>query len=87
LGKLRRHGIKASELHGKLDQSDRDSRLGAFRSGKIRVLVATDLAARGIDVRGLSAVINYDLPRGRTITCTGRGVPDAQAGRGARYRS
>ena len=62
--KLRRNGIPAYELHGKLDQSDRDMRLGAFRSGKTRVLIATDLAARGIDVQGLSAVINYDLPRG-----------------------
>jgi superfamily II DNA/RNA helicase len=62
--KLRKYGVAASEIHGKLDQADRDARLGAFRSGKTRVLIATDLAARGIDVPGLSAVINYDLPRG-----------------------
>jgi superfamily II DNA/RNA helicase len=62
--KLRKYGVAASEIHGKLDQADRDARLGAFRSGKTRVLIATDLAARGIDVLGLSAVINYDLPRG-----------------------
>ena len=61
--KLRRLGISASELHGKLDQEARDQRLKLFRSGKTRVLCATDLAARGIDVRGIDLVVNYDLPK------------------------
>ena len=61
--KLRRYDIKASELHGKLDQDARTRRLNDFRRGKLRVLVATDLASRGLDVVGLSAVVNYDLPR------------------------
>lgn len=62
--KLRRYDIPAAELHGKLDQDARERRLRAFRSGKTRVLVSTDLAARGIDVEGLPVVVNYDLPRG-----------------------
>mmetsp|Transcript_22050 Transcript_22050/g.63218 ORF Transcript_22050/g.63218 Transcript_22050/m.63218 type:complete len:631 (-) Transcript_22050:39-1931(-) len=61
--KLRRAGIKATELHGKLDQDARARRLEQFKQGKSRVLLATDLASRGIDVVGLAAVVNYDLPR------------------------
>ena len=61
--KLNRYNIRASELHGKLNQADRDRTLNGFRCGKVHVLVATDLAARGLDVHGLSTVINYDLPR------------------------
>jgi len=61
--KLRRAGIKSAELHGKLDQDARQRRLDDFKRGKIRVLVATDLASRGLDVAGLPAVVNYDLPR------------------------
>ncbi|KAL3907975.1 MAG: hypothetical protein SGILL_008657 [Bacillariaceae sp.] len=61
--KLRRAGIKSSELHGKLDQEARMRRLNDLKKGKIRVLLCTDVAARGIDISGLSAVVNYDLPR------------------------
>lgn len=62
--KLKRYGIAAADLHGKLDQDARERRLKAFRSGKTRVLISTDLAARGIDVEGLPVVVHYDLPRG-----------------------
>jgi len=61
--KLRRNGISSSELHGKLDQEARDRRLKSFSKGNIRVLLATDVASRGLDVVGLPAVVNYDLPR------------------------
>jgi superfamily II DNA/RNA helicase len=61
--KLRRYNISATELHGKLDQDARSRRLNDFKRGKVRVLLATDLASRGLDVAGLPAVINYDLPR------------------------
>mmetsp|Transcript_1917 Transcript_1917/g.2865 ORF Transcript_1917/g.2865 Transcript_1917/m.2865 type:complete len:244 (-) Transcript_1917:85-816(-) len=61
--KLRRYNINASELHGKLDQDARVRRLEDFKRGKIRILIATDLASRGLDVQGLPAVVNYDLPR------------------------
>jgi superfamily II DNA/RNA helicase len=61
--KLRRAGIKCSELHGKLDQDARTRRLDDLKRGKIRVLLSTDVASRGIDISGLAAVVNYDLPR------------------------
>jgi ATP-dependent RNA helicase RhlE len=61
--KLRRAGIKSSELHGKLDQDARMRRLDDLKRGKIRVLLSTDVASRGIDISGLAAVVNYDLPR------------------------
>lgn len=61
--KLRRVGIDSTELHGKLDQQARSKRLSDFKRGKIRVLLATDVASRGLDVVGLPAVVNYDLPR------------------------
>jgi superfamily II DNA/RNA helicase len=61
--KLRRVGISALELHGKLDQESRTTRLRKFKSGKTRVLIATDLVSRGLDIKGLPVVVNYDLPR------------------------
>jgi ATP-dependent RNA helicase RhlE len=61
--KLRRLGIPSSDLHGKQDQDIRSQQLESFRRGHTRVLLATDLASRGLDVTGLSAVVNYDLPR------------------------
>ena len=61
--KLSRVGIDSTELHGKLDQQTRLKRLSDFHKGKIRVLLATDVASRGLDVVGLPAVVNYDLPR------------------------
>ncbi len=64
--KLRRAGVPALALHGELTQGARHNALADFRAGRARVLVATDLAARGIDVVGLPAVINYDLPRSAT---------------------
>ncbi|MEG1710250.1 MAG: DEAD/DEAH box helicase [Clostridia bacterium] len=53
----------AEALHGDLRQRERDSIMKRFRSGDINILVATDVAARGIDVEGIEAVFNYDLPR------------------------
>ncbi|MDT8448334.1 MAG: DEAD/DEAH box helicase [bacterium] len=59
---LSRYGVPCDAIHGNKTQSARQRSLGNFRSGKLRVLVATDIAARGIDVAGISHVINYDLP-------------------------
>ncbi len=59
---LNTSGIKAGAIHGNKSQTARKEALGAFKSGKLRVLVATDIAARGIDIHGLSHVVNYDLP-------------------------
>ncbi len=55
-------GVRVSALHGNKSQPARQKALEQFRSGRARVLVATDIAARGIDVTGISHVINYDLP-------------------------
>jgi ATP-dependent RNA helicase RhlE len=55
-------GIAAEAIHGNKSQNQRDRVLAAFRSGEVRTLVATDIAARGIDVDGISHVVNFDLP-------------------------
>ena len=61
--KLVKNGIQAVAFHGDKSQGARTEALAKFKSGKTRVLVATDLAARGIDIQGLPLVINYELPR------------------------
>ncbi len=61
-GTLEEKGIQVNALHGNKSQSQREKALRDFRSGRARVLVATDIAARGIDVTGISHVINFDLP-------------------------
>ncbi len=61
--KLTKNGIEAYPIHGKKSQGARQSALKAFKEGKIKVLVATDLLSRGIDIDGLPFVINYELPR------------------------
>jgi ATP-dependent RNA helicase RhlE len=55
-------GFTASAIHGNKSQANRERALSGFKAGKILVLVATDIAARGIDVDGVSHVVNYDLP-------------------------
>ena len=55
-------GIPAEAIHGNKSQNHRERTLAAFRSGEIRTLIATDIAARGIDVDGVSHVVNFDLP-------------------------
>ena len=55
-------GFTAAAIHGNKSQSNRERALAGFKAGKILVLVATDIAARGIDVDGVSHVVNYDLP-------------------------
>lgn len=61
--KLRRNGIEAVELHGQLSQGARSQALADFKASRTRVLVATDVAARGLDIDALPVVVNYDLPR------------------------
>ncbi|MGB6150518.1 MAG: DEAD/DEAH box helicase [Pricia sp.] len=60
--KLAQADIRSAAIHGNKSQTARQKALGAFKEGKLRVLVATDIAARGIDVEELNLVINYDLP-------------------------
>jgi ATP-dependent RNA helicase RhlE len=59
---LKRGGVNADAIHGDRPQNERVKALESFRRGRTRVLVATDVAARGIDVTGISHVVNYDLP-------------------------
>ena len=61
--KLWAHDIKAAALHGELSQGGRTKVLDALKSGEVQVLVATDIAARGLDIPSLPVVVNYDLPR------------------------
>ncbi|HAT31122.1 MAG TPA: RNA helicase [Janthinobacterium sp.] len=61
--KLQRNGIKAGALHGEFSQGTRGQVLADFKASRLQVLVATDVAARGIDIVQLPAVVNYDLPR------------------------
>ena len=60
--KLRYHHLSAAGLHGRFLQADRKKAMEAFRSGKLQLLVASDLAARGLDIPGVEFVINLDLP-------------------------
>ena len=59
---LKRHGVDAAALHGDLDQSVRTRTLDGFRSNEIRILVASDVAARGLDIPTVSHVFNFDVP-------------------------
>lgn len=60
--KLNYHGLKASSLHGTFVQADRKKALEDFRSGRVQLLVASDLAARGLDIAGIEYIFNLDLP-------------------------
>ena len=59
---LLKHGFSAAELHGDLPQSSRTSTLNKFKSGDIQLLIASDVAARGLDIADLSHVVNFDVP-------------------------
>ena len=59
---LTKAGLAAEAIHGNKSQSQRERVLAAFRAGRVRTLIATDIAARGIDVEGISHVVNFDLP-------------------------
>src|SRR6202163_4749696 len=60
--KLTREGYDIDALHGDLTQQQRDKVMGEFREKSLQLLIATDVAARGIDVQGITHVINYELP-------------------------
>ena len=60
--KLRARGLTVSAMHGDLSQAQRERTLAGFRSGKVSTLIATDVAARGLDVEGIDHVVNYDPP-------------------------
>jgi ATP-dependent RNA helicase RhlE len=82
--KLNKVDIKAAAIHGNKSQGARTSALAGFKAGEIRVLVATDVAARGIDIALLPHVVNYELPRApadyvHRIGRTGRAGEEGQA--------
>ena len=60
--KLRAYGYSADAIHGDLTQAARDKVMTKFRTGKLRILIATDVAARGLDIEDVTHVINYDIP-------------------------
>jgi ATP-dependent RNA helicase RhlE len=81
---LEREGVRAAAIHGNKTQAARQRALMDFRKGRVRALVATDIAARGIDVDGVSHVINFDLPNDpesyvHRIGRTARGGADGRA--------
>jgi ATP-dependent RNA helicase RhlE len=91
--KLARGGVKAAAIHGDRSQNQRNQALRGFQEGQYRVLVATDVAARGIHVEGISHVVNYDLPQvpedfihrvGRTGRAGARGTATTFATRAER---
>lgn len=59
---LKKHNLRADALHGDINQQKRERIMNSFRAGGLDILVATDVAARGIDVRNIDLVVNYDLP-------------------------
>jgi ATP-dependent RNA helicase RhlE len=61
--KLKKSGIRVDQIHGDKSQNRRQAALNNFKNGHIQVLVATDVAARGIDVNDITHVINYQLPK------------------------
>ena len=80
---LRQRGVQGAALHGDKSQQERDYTMQQFKSGALRVLVATDVAGRGLDVKDVGVVINYDAPSsaedyvhriGRTGRAGARGV-------------
>jgi len=77
---LLRHGFRARAISGELTQRERSSTLEAFRSSEVNVLVATDVAARGLDVQDVASVVHYDIP-GSPETFTHRSGRTGRAGR------
>jgi ATP-dependent RNA helicase RhlE len=59
---LKKNGYKVDSIHGDKTQNDREAALNKFKEGKVNILIATDVAARGIDINNLDAVINFDIP-------------------------
>ena len=89
--RLRRKGHNAEPLHAGFTQAQRDHIVNSFRNGKLKLLVATDLAARGLDIQGITHIINYDVPLdalvyfhriGRTARVGGEGTAITLVGYG-----
>src|SRR3954466_3414299 len=81
--KLGDAGVRVKALHGDMSQGQRDGVMIAFKGGRERLLVATDVAARGLDITGVSHVVNYDIPNAADICVRGSG-PAGRAERAGR---
>jgi len=62
-GPLRGQKLRVGVLHGEMDQKERNRMMELYRNGEVKVMIATDLAARGLDIKGINLVINFDVPR------------------------
>ena len=62
-GPLRGQKLRVGVLHGEMDQKDRNRMMELYREGAVNIMIATDLAARGLDIKGINLVINFDVPR------------------------
>ncbi len=62
-GPLRAQKLRVGVLHGDMDQKDRNRMMELYRDGEVNIMIATDLAARGLDIKGINLVINFDVPR------------------------
>jgi len=62
---LKRQGFRVAEIHGDKKQDQRERVIGLFRKGQIQIMVATDVASRGLDIKNIGVVINFDFPDGR----------------------
>ncbi len=62
-GPLQGQRLRVGVLHGEMDQKDRNRMMELFRNGEIKIMLATDLAARGLDIKGINLVVNFDVPR------------------------
>jgi len=76
---LNAHGYRAEALHGGMEQRQRDAVMNRVRAGKTDLLIATDVAARGLDIEQITHIVNYDVPRPPSRTCTASGERGARA--------
>ena len=84
---LRDRGMNVRALHGDMSQGSRDGVMLAFKGGRVPILVATDVAARGLDISTVTHVVNYDVPTTPTPTCTASAAPAGSAAPAARSPS
>ena len=78
---LDRDGVAATAIHGDRSQPERERALEQFKAGEVRVLVATDVAARGLDIEALPVVVNFEIPTTPRTTCTASVAPAGRAWR------
>jgi ATP-dependent RNA helicase DeaD len=83
---LKKQNLRVDALHGDINQQMREKIMNSFRTGGLDILIATDVAARGIDVRNIDLVVNYDLPMDSESTSTGSAARGVQTNSAPRIR-